>query len=130
MSVDQRLVAVLLTVAVPDAADASDAATLVALAAETTALDVVHTTAVEGHLPLPGSTVLRGRQPRPGLVKAVNGRTAMSPTWPGEWSRCACALWPPTRSPPPLSPGTPQRKPGAGRDLATGAGQGPCSVCS
>ena len=67
----------LLTVALPEAADASDAATLVALAAETSALDVVHATAVEGHLPLPGSTVLRGRQPRPWLVKAVNERTAM-----------------------------------------------------
>jgi len=72
----QRLVTVLVTVAVPDAADPSDAATLVALAAETTALDVVHTTAVEGHLPLPGSTVLRGRQLRPWLVKAANDRTA------------------------------------------------------
>ncbi len=77
MSAGSRLVTVLLTVAVPDAADPTDAATLVAFAAETTALDVVHTAAVEGHLPLPGSTVLRGRQPRPWLVKAINDRTAM-----------------------------------------------------
>ncbi len=77
MTADLRLVTVLLTVAVPDTADAADAAALVALAAETTALDVVHTTAVEGHLPLPGSTVLRGRQERPWLVKAINDRTAM-----------------------------------------------------
>ena len=76
MTAEVRLVTVLLTVAVPDTADAAYAATLVALAAETTALDVVHTTAVEGHLPLPGTTVLRGRQPRPWLVKTVNDRTA------------------------------------------------------
>lgn len=77
MSPDVRLVTVLVTVAVPDTADATHAATLVALAATTTALDVVHTTAVEGHVPLPGSTVLRGRQARPWLVQAVNDRTAI-----------------------------------------------------
>jgi len=58
-------VTVLVTLAVPETADADDAATLVAVAAESTALHVVHTTGVEGHLPVPGTTVTRGRQPRP-----------------------------------------------------------------
>ena len=62
---------VLVTLAVPDTADADDAATLVAVAADSTALTVVHTTGVEGHLPLPGTTVLRGRQQRPWLVQSV-----------------------------------------------------------
>ncbi len=77
MNGEDRLVTVLVTLAVPETADAEDAATLIALAAQTTALDVVHTAAVEGHLPLPGTTVLRGRQQRPWLVKSVNDRTAM-----------------------------------------------------
>ncbi len=57
--------------------DADDAATLIAVAADSTALTVVHTTGVEGHLPLPGSTVLRGRQPRPWLVQSVTATTAI-----------------------------------------------------
>ena len=67
----ERLVTVLVTLAVPDTADADDAATLVAVAADNTALTVVHSTGVEGHLPLPGTTVLRGRQQRPWLVQSV-----------------------------------------------------------
>lgn len=90
MNAGQRLVTVLVTVAVPDAADPSDAATLVALAAETTALDVVHTAAVEGHLPLPGSTVLRGRQLRPWLVKP--GSTAAPSVRGGSLGRDALLL--------------------------------------
>jgi hypothetical protein len=54
------MVTVLVTLAVPDAADAADAATLIAGAADSTALAVIDTTGVEGHLPLPGSTVMRG----------------------------------------------------------------------
>src|SRR5450756_210400 len=45
----ERLVTVLVTVAVPAAADPEDAAALVADAAVSTALDVVHAVAVEGH---------------------------------------------------------------------------------
>ena len=67
----ERLVTVLVTLAVPDTADADDAATLVAVAADSTALTVVHTTGIEGHLPLPGTTVLRGRQERPWMVQSV-----------------------------------------------------------
>jgi hypothetical protein len=73
----ERLVTVLVTLSVPDAADADDAATLVAVAADSTALTVVHSTGVEGHLPLPGSTVLRGRQQRPWLVHSVSADTAI-----------------------------------------------------
>ena len=64
---------VLVTLLIPDAADA---AALIAVAADSTALTVIHTTGVEGHLPLPGSTVLRGRQPRPWLVQSVTATTA------------------------------------------------------
>jgi hypothetical protein len=71
------LVTVLVTLSVPDTADADDAATLIAVAADSTALTVIHTTAVEGHLPLPGTTVLRGRQQRPWLVHSVSADTAI-----------------------------------------------------
>jgi hypothetical protein len=73
----ERLVTVLVTLSVPDTADADDAATLVAVAADSTALTVIHTTGVEGHLPLPGTTVLRGRQERPWLVHSVSADTAI-----------------------------------------------------
>ena len=73
----ERLVTVLVTLSVPDAADADDAAALVAVAADSTALTVVHTIGVEGHLLLPGGTVLRGRQPRPWLVQSVTATTAI-----------------------------------------------------
>ena len=68
---DERLVTVLVTLAVPDTADADDAATLIAVTADSTALTVVHATGVEGHMPLPGGTVLRGRQKRPWMVQSV-----------------------------------------------------------
>ncbi len=77
MSAGERLVSVVVTLAVPDEADPDDAAALLAVAAESTALQVVHTAAVEGHLPVPGSTVVRGRQPRPWLVASAGDRTAM-----------------------------------------------------
>ncbi len=55
----ERLVTVLLTLVVPAAADAEDAAALAADAAVATALHVVHAAGVEGHLPAPGATVVR-----------------------------------------------------------------------
>jgi len=50
------------------------------VAADSTALHVVHTVGVEGHLPVPGPTVLRGRQPRPWLVQAVTSATTATLT--------------------------------------------------
>jgi len=73
----ERLVTVLVTLSVPDTADADDAATLIAVAADSTALRVVHTVGVEGHLPVPGTTVLRGRQPRPWMVQSVTADAAI-----------------------------------------------------
>jgi hypothetical protein len=73
---DHRLVTVLVTVSIPAVADPGDAASLLALGAETTGLEVVHTAGVEGHLPVPGSTVLHGRRDRPWVVKAVHQDTA------------------------------------------------------
>src|SRR5659263_515030 len=49
VSAGERLVTVLVTVAVPEAADPEDAAALVADAAVSNALDVVHAVGVEGH---------------------------------------------------------------------------------
>lgn len=72
-----RLVTVLVTLSVPDTADADDAATLIAVAADSTALTVVHTTGVEGHLPVPGTTVMRGRQERPWMVQSVTAGAAI-----------------------------------------------------
>lgn len=77
MRAGERLVTVLTTLAVPEEADPDDAAALLALAAHSTALQVVSTSAVEGHLPVPGTTVLRGRQPRPWLVVSVTERGAV-----------------------------------------------------
>jgi len=73
----ERLVTVLVTLSVPDTADADDAATLIAVAADSTALQVVHTVGVEGHLPVPGTTVLRGRQPRPWMVQSLTADAAI-----------------------------------------------------
>lgn len=70
--------------AFPGTADATDAASLVALAAASTDLDVIHTATVERHLPTPGSTVPGGRQKRPGLVKAVNDPSAIVADLAGE----------------------------------------------
>jgi hypothetical protein len=61
----QRLVTVLLTLAVPDAADPDDAAALAAQAAADTALHVIHATGIEGHLPAPGTTVTRTGSAQP-----------------------------------------------------------------
>lgn len=58
-------VTVLVPLSVPDTADAVHAATLVAVAADSAAPQVVHTVGVEGHLPVPGTTVLRGGCAKP-----------------------------------------------------------------
>ena len=67
----ERLVTVLVTLAVPAEADAEDAAGLVADAAASTALEVVAAAGVEGHLPVPGSLVLRRAGGQPWRVAAV-----------------------------------------------------------
>jgi hypothetical protein len=77
VSAGERLVTVLTTLVVPAEADPDDAVALVALAAESTALQVVQSVGVEGHLPVPGATVLRGRQPRPWLVVSLGERGAV-----------------------------------------------------
>jgi hypothetical protein len=63
VSAGERLVTVLVTVVVPEAADPEDAAALVADAAVSSALDVVHAVGVEGHLPVADS--LPGLAPDP-----------------------------------------------------------------
>ena len=68
---------VLVTLAVPDTTDVEDAATLIAV--DSTALTVVHTTEVEGHLALPGGTVMHGRQERPWIVQSVVRNAAILP---------------------------------------------------
>jgi len=65
---EPEVVTVLLTLAVPSTADPEDAAQLAADAATSTALQVVHATAVEGHLPVPGTTVVRTGREQPWLV--------------------------------------------------------------
>ena len=67
----ERLVTVLLTLSVPAEADPEDAAQLVADAAASSALQVAHATAVEGHLPVPGATVVRAGRSQPWLVVAA-----------------------------------------------------------
>jgi len=69
--VGERLVTVLLTLVVPAEADPEDAAQLVADAAASSALQVAHATAVEGHLPVPGATVVRAGRSQPWLVVAA-----------------------------------------------------------
>ena len=77
MNAGERLVTVLVTLAVPEQADPDDAAALLVVAAESTSLRVVHAAAVEGHVPLPGSTVMRGRQQRPWLVLSIRNNRAV-----------------------------------------------------
>ena len=66
----ERLVTVLLTLAIPAAPD-PDAVQLVADAAANTALQVVQATGVEGQLPTPGATVERAGRTTPWLVVPV-----------------------------------------------------------
>ncbi len=70
--VGERLVTVLLTLAVPGTADPAGRRAVAADAASSTALQVVHATAVEGHLPVPGTTVVRTGRDQPWLVVAAN----------------------------------------------------------
>ncbi len=72
----ERLVTVLVTLAVPGEADAEDAAGMVADAAVSTALQVVSAAGVEGHLPVPGSLVIRRGGRQPWRVEAVSKDTA------------------------------------------------------
>jgi Resolvase, N terminal domain len=90
----ERLVTVLVTVAVPAATDPEDAAALVADAAVSTALDVVHAVGVEGHsgcgppggsrrctcprhLPVAGSTVVPTGTGEPAAVLVVGEGTVL-----------------------------------------------------
>jgi len=68
----KRLVTVLVAVAVPAEADAEDAAGLVADAAVSNALEVVSAAGVEGHLPVPGSLVVRRGGGQPWRVEGVS----------------------------------------------------------
>src|SRR5664280_1959795 len=77
VSAGERLVTVLVTVAVPEAADPEDAAALVADAAVSSALDVVHAVGVEGHLPVAGSTVVPIGTSQPAAVLAVGEGSAL-----------------------------------------------------
>jgi hypothetical protein len=77
VSAGERLVTVLVTVAVPEAADPEDAAALVADAAVSSALDVVHAVGVEGHMPVAGSTVVSTGTGQPAAVLAVGEGTAL-----------------------------------------------------
>ncbi len=67
----EKLVTVLLTVAVPEVADPEDAAALVADAATASALEVRHAVGVDGHLPVPGATVVRPGRGQPWQVVAL-----------------------------------------------------------
>ena len=88
-----RLVTVLLTIVVPEAADAEDAASLLTLAAQSTAVDVLHAVGVEGHFALPGSTVLRGT--RLYVVESVTATTAVITDLSGSSVEISHrALWP------------------------------------
>ncbi len=82
-----RLVTVLVTLAVPDEADAEDAAALVADAAVCTALEVVSVTGVEGHLPVPGSVVQHRQGRQPWRVETVTGDGAVLRNLAGNWVR-------------------------------------------
>ena len=77
MNAGERLVKVLVTVAVPAAADPEDAAALVADAAVSTARDVVHAVGVEGHLPVTGSTVVPTGTGEPAAVLVVGEGTVL-----------------------------------------------------
>lgn len=68
MSAGERLVTVLVTVAVPEAADPEDAAALLADAAAASALERVHAVGVEGHLPVAGGIVVTPTGGQPAVV--------------------------------------------------------------
>jgi len=82
-----RLVTALVTLAVPQEADAEDAAALVADAAICTALEVVSTAGVEGHLPVPGSLVQHRQGRQPWRVETVTADGAMPRNLAGDRAR-------------------------------------------
>jgi len=96
----ERLVTVLVTVAVLEAADPEDAAALVADAAVSSALDVVHAVGVEGHLPVAGSTVMSTGTGRPAVVLMVGADTALLRHLDGEVQQTPL----PALAPDPLDP--------------------------
>ncbi len=83
----ERLVTVLVTLVVPDEADAEDAAGLVADAAVSTALEVVAAAGVEGHLPVPGSLVVLRDVVQPWRVDGVREESATLVGLDGSWVR-------------------------------------------
>ena len=95
MSVAERLVTVLVTVAVPEAADPEDAAVLVADAAMSSALDVVHAVGVEGHLPLAGSVVTASTG-APAVVVTVGEDSVVLRHLDGDVQRAPFRAWLPT----------------------------------
>ncbi len=82
-----RLVTVLVTLAVPAEADAEDAAALVADAAVCTALEVVSTAGVEGHLPVPGRVIQHRSGRQPWRVETVTAGGAVLCNLAGDWVR-------------------------------------------
>lgn len=104
MSVGERLVTVLITVAVPEPADPEDAAALIADAAGSSALDVVHAVGVEGHLPVPGALVLQSCGEQPWRVHTVDRCSATLVNLAGEAVRVPLARL----LPDPLQSGCPQ----------------------
>jgi len=82
------LVTVLVTLVVPDEADAEDAAGVVADdAAVSTALEVVAAAGVEGHLPVPGSLVVLRDGVQPWRVDGVCEGSATLVGLDGSWVR-------------------------------------------
>ncbi len=81
-----RLATVLVILAVPEEADAEDAAALVADAV-CTALEVVSAAGVEGHLPVPGSVVQHRSGRQPWRVETVTGAGAVLCNLVGDWAR-------------------------------------------
>jgi len=81
------LVTVLVTLVVPDEADAEDAAGLVADAAMSTALEVVAAAGVEGHLPVPGGLVVLRDGVQPWRVDGVGEGRATLAGLDGSWVR-------------------------------------------
>jgi len=83
----ERLVTVLVTLVVPDEADAEDAAGLVADAAVSTALEVVAAAGVEGHLPAPASLVVLRDGVQPWRVDGVYEGSVTLVGLDGSWVR-------------------------------------------
>ena len=121
MSVGERLVTVLVTVLVPEAADPEDAAALIADAAACSALEVVHTVGVEGHLPVPGSVVMtpkKGATGRGGHARGGHCTVAAARRKPADFAAAGAG-------PRPVGDGRcPPGPPRAGRSLRVHAAGG------